>query len=355
MNQKTRLSEAFQLRTPDRPPILGGWLRAPETIREIVGCSEEAYYQDPVFWGVEAERTLGSDGVMRTFQPKRPGAYRKVDHKTLEARAAFTVDQVLEEIRALPDPEDLEQSFDFEAAYAEFITEYRRVQAMCAPLLWCPAGWDVVPKALWYERYGFETAFTVLMRHPQAYARLIRVSAHIARQRASLHAKAIQEGIAPLGILTGEDLCSQLGPMVSPEFLRREYFPWVEYAIEPLRAVGAKLVWHCDGDYRKLVDDVLATGMAGLQGFQRECGMDLEWIVDLRTMRGDPLLLFGPLSVTRTMPFGTPEDVREEVRWAMETCRGVASLVFLPSNTITPDIPLANILAFCDEVRSSSW
>lgn len=355
MDHRTRLSAAFRLRTPDRPPILGGWLRAPDTIREIVGCSEEAYYRKPVHWGIEAERILGSDGVIRTFHPVRRGAYRKVDQETLEARDAYTVDRVLEEIKALPDPQELQAGFDSEAAYADFIDEYDRVQSMCAPMLWCPAGWEVVPKALWYERYGFETTFTTMMRHPGEYARLIRTSAHIARQRASLHARAIADGIAPLGILTGEDLCSQQGPMVSPEFLRREYFPWVEYAIEPLQQVGAKLVWHCDGNYRKLVDDVLATGIAGLQGFQRECGMDLEWIVDLRTRDSEPLLIFGPVSVTKTMPFGTPQDVRDEVRWAMETCRDKASLVFLASNTITPDVPLVNIRAFWDAVRSSQW
>ena len=71
-------------------------------------------------------------------------------------------------------------------------------------------------------------------------------------------ARAIRDGLHPRALLTGEDICSQQGPMVSPKFLRREYFPLLEYVWEPLRDVGAKLVWHCDGDYRPLLDDVLA-------------------------------------------------------------------------------------------------
>ena len=93
----------------------------------------------------------------------------------------------------------------------------------------------------------------------------------------------IREGVHPRAILTGEDLCSQQGPMVSPDYLRQEYWELVEYALEPLLDVGAKVVWHCDGNYRPLLDDVFAAGIAGLQGFQRECGMELEWIRDLRT------------------------------------------------------------------------
>ena len=64
--------------------------------------------------------------------------------------------------------------------------------------------------------------------------------------------------------------------------------------------------------------------------------MDLSWLVDLRTRGGDPLLFFGPLSVTETLPHGTSDDVRAEVRRAMDLCRDRASLVFFTSNTITP-------------------
>jgi uroporphyrinogen-III decarboxylase len=143
--------------------------------------------------------------------------------------------------------------------------------------------------------------------------------------------------------------------MVSPGFLRREYFPLLEYVWEPLLEVGAKLVWHCDGDWRALLDDVLACGAGGLQGFQRECGMELEWIVERRTWEGDPLLIFGPMQVTTTLPHGTPQEVEDEVRRAMRVCRDKASLVFFTSNTINPDVPLRNIRAFWDAVIGSRW
>ena len=167
-----------------------------------------------------------------------------------------------------------------------------------------------------------------------------------------MRARAVREGLHPRAILTGEDLCAQKGPMVSPAYLRREYFGLLEYALEPMLEVGAKVVWHCDGNYLSLLDDVMACGIGGLQGFQRECGMDLEWIVDRRTRDGDPLIIFGPLSVTTTLPHGTPEDVRAEVRRAMDLCRDKASLVFFTSNTINPDVPLENIRAYWRAVTS---
>jgi hypothetical protein len=261
----------------------------------------------------------------------------------------------LAEIEALPDPAALEADFDEKQAYAEFLTDHQAKQTQCGDLLWCPADFRLTPKALWYHEYGYEIALLMVGLHPDHVRKLIGYSGTKGRQRAILRARAIREGVHPPAILTGEDLCSQQGPMVSPDFLRREYFPWVEYALEPLVEVGAKVVWHCDGNYRPLLDDVLACGVGGLQGFQRECGMELEWIANLRTRDGNPLLIFGPMSVTTTLPYGTPADVRKEVQQAMEVSRDQASLVFFTSNTLTPDIPLENIRAFWQAVLNSRW
>ena len=83
--------------------------------------------------------------------------------------------------------------------------------------------------------------------------------------------------------------------------------------------------------------------------------MDLEWIVKRRTREGDPLLIFGPLSVTTTLPHGTPNDVRAEVGRAMDLCRDNASLVFFTSNTMNPDVPLENIRTYWSTVLESRW
>ena len=355
MNSRERLAKAFDLQVPDRPPILGGWLAAPGHIQVLAGCSEDEYWSDPFHWGLEAERVLGSDGVITVFRPVSRGSYRIVDHQVQEARAVYTPESILAEIDALPDPEEVKADFDEETEYAQLVADFRAKQARCGDIVWCKCDWELVPHLLWFTRFGHESLLMTIALYPHRYRKMMQVNAERAHQRAILWARAIREGIRPRAILTGEDLCSQQGPMVSPEYLRREYFPLVEYIFEPLLEVGAKIVWHCDGDYRILLDDIIACGVGGLQGFQPECGMDLEWIVNLRTHDGDPLLIFGPMPVTTTLPFGTPENIGAEVRRAMDLCRDRASLVFLTSNTITPDVPLENIRTFWRSVRESAW
>ena len=169
----------------------------------------------------------------------------------------------------------------------------------------------------------------VIGMYPDHARKFIDFGVGRGRRLAISRARAIQEGILPRAVFTGEDLCDQRGPMVSPAFLRREYFPKLEYVLEPLVEAGAKIVWHCDGNYTRLLDDILAVG------------------------DGDPLLNYGPMSVTKPLPHGTPEDVGSEVEWAIGACRDKASLVFFTSNTLTPDIPLENIRMLWDVVLSS--
>ena len=215
MDKKTRLAKAFNLETPDRPPILGGWLAAPGHIQTLTGCSDDDYWSNPFGWGLEAERVLGSDGVITIHEPVSRGEYRIVDGRVLEARARYTVDSVLAEIGTMPDPEELESSFDEEQEYKQFVAEFKARQAQCGDLLWCPADWDIVPQALWYGKFGYESALMTLALHPDRYRKLIQVSAVRGYQRAVLLARAMREGIAPRAFLTGEDLCGQRGPMLS--------------------------------------------------------------------------------------------------------------------------------------------
>ena len=48
MTHQQRLEAAFSLKTPDRTPVLGGWIACPEHIMEITGTTEDEYWDDPI-------------------------------------------------------------------------------------------------------------------------------------------------------------------------------------------------------------------------------------------------------------------------------------------------------------------
>jgi hypothetical protein len=334
---------------------MGGWLAAPSHIQTLTGCTEDEYWDDPFGWGVKAEILLGSDGVIDIFAPVTRGEFRIVDGQIMEERDHMPLEDVLADIESLPSSQEQLMAFDEDAAYESFVAEYRAKQSLLGPLWYCPSDWYLIPKAIPGWEYGYENAMLLIGLYPDHARKFIDYGVGRGRQLSILRARAIREGILPRAVFAGEDLCDQRGPMVSPRFLRKEYFPKLEWVLEPLVEAGARIVWHCDGDYRRLLDDVLTVGINGLQGFQQECGMDLEWIFEKRARNGDPLVIYGPISVTKTLPHGTPEDVKAEVEWAMRVCRDKASLVFFTSNTLVPDIPLENIQTLWDAVLGSRW
>jgi len=160
-----------------------------------------------------------------------------------------------------------------------------------------------------------------------------------------LTARAVREGLYPHAVLLGEDICTQRGPMIAVDFIEQYYIPQLRYGLAPLLEAGCRPVWHCDGDVRRLFDLLIDAGVQGLQGFQPECGMRLEELVQRRTRDGEPLLIFGPLAVTTELPVCTPDEIYAKVRQAIATCKGRAVLVLFTSNTINPDVPLENIRA----------
>ncbi|MBN1402765.1 MAG: hypothetical protein JXA74_18125 [Anaerolineae bacterium] len=351
MTPRQRLETLFAREAPDRTPILGGWIACPEHICALAGVSLAQYWADPEGVSIRAYQVLGDDGLISIFVPKHPHDFRCVDADTyLHARPDLTLEQALAEIEAMPGAAEIEADFDAEAEYAAFRAELLRIQARCGEMVYMPAQWRAGARISWYGDYGYENFFLIMGGYPEHARKLMEVGGAQGYCVGRLVARAVEEGLYPHAILLGEDICTQRGPMVSPAFIARHYAPQLAHGLEPLLRVGCHPIWHSDGDVRPIVDLLLDCGIQGFQGFQPECGLTLEYLVQKRTREGCALILFGPLAVTTELPVLTPAEIRQRVRRAIDYCHGRAHLALFTSNTINPDVPLENILAMHEEV-----
>ena len=346
-----RLEAVFAGETPDRTPILGGWISCPEHIAAIVGVSLDEYWEDPEGVSLTAYARLGTDGLISMTVPAHRDDFRIVDAATYaHARTGLSLEETVAQIEAMPSPEQIERDFDFEADYESFAAGLREWQGRCGEMVWMPAQWGAGAQASWWGPLGYENFFLIVGLYPKLGQKLMEVGGASGRCRCRLVARAVQEGLYPHAVLLGEDICTQRGPMISPDFLEQYYAPALRYGLEPLLEVGCKPVWHCDGDVRLLLDMLIDAGVQGLQGFQPECGLILDEVVQRRTREGDPLIIFGPLAVTTELPVWNPRQVFAAVEQAIEICRGRANLVLFTANTINPDIPLENVWAMYEAV-----
>jgi uroporphyrinogen decarboxylase len=69
----------------------------------------------------------------------------------------------------------------------------------------------------------------------------------------------------------------------------------------------------------------------------------------IRARFGKRLAFDGCLGTQTTFPFGTPEDVRKEVRRLAFDLDGMnGGLMLSPTHVLEPEVPIANIRSFFD-------
>lgn len=353
MSPRDRLETVFALGEPDRTPVLGGWIACPDHIARIAEVDLDTYWADTFDVSIEAYRRLGTDGLISIFIPASRDDFRCVDRDNYaKADRGQSLDEALAEIDAMPDPDELENELDFEESYGQFRDGLVAEQERCGEMVWMPAQWGAGAQVSWYREFGYENFFIIVAAHTDHARKLMDVGGARGRLRCRMIARAVSEGIYPHAMLFGEDICTQRGPMVSPDFLEKYYFPVLKRGLEPLLDAGCKPVWHCDGDVRPLIPMLLEAGVQGFQGFQPECGLTIDTMAALRTREGEPPVIFGPLAVTTELPVCTPAEIRDKVRHAVRVCReNGAGLCLFSANTINPDVPLENIVAMYEAAR----
>jgi hypothetical protein len=351
VTKRERILRALHFEEPDRIPLLGGWIIDDSHHIAITGCTDEAYWQDPTKYSIKAHRALDVDGMIQVLAPKVPGGYRNSEYFSQELLESVyeryrTPEDVLAFVRSQPEPEELARAFDAEAWRDEFRIDILAQRERMGDMVYMPTLWGIVhPEFEQYWKFGYENYLLFMHLYPEAADRFFAGLAAVARRKADVVAGLYQElDMVPLTLI-GTDICGGGGPLISPGCLCEFYFPHVRRSLEPLHEAGVKTVWHSDGDFRPILEDILSCGVSGFQGFQEEYGVDIADIARHRTVDGEKLVIFAGPSVTTTLPFGTVDDVERDVERVIDALAGKCALFILPANNVLPDCPVENILA----------
>jgi hypothetical protein len=352
MTSRERVLAQIEGREPDRVPLMGGWFHGVDNLASLAGMSVERYLAAPAESLVLANRALGVDCMIRAIVPTRRDQIRT--SQVLDGSFPDQEPEVLKrEAERVPESAaELRRALDLgavERAYRDYFAEWTR---LLGDIVLVPTFWEAVPKFELFGVYGYSAHMAAIGLYPEHVGRLHWKAAVEARARNEVLVSAMRDFAIPPLLFTGSDICNNAGPMCSVAFLRRHYFPHVKIALEPLFDAGISVVRHCDGDVMPLVDDFIDVGYAGFQGFQYECGVDPFDIAERMRARGRRPLFFAGLNVTRTLPFGSVDDVRSEIDYVLDFTRGGEGLFFFTSSSIGPEVPLGNVTFAYDYVAS---
>jgi len=155
------------------------------------------------------------------------------------------------------------------------------------------------------------------------------------------------EGLIDITQVT-DDLGTQNGPMISPATFREFYRPHMQRFIDLAHSFGIKVFHHDDGAIRVFIPDLVEMGIDILNPMQWTCpGMELE---GLKRDFGGDLCFHGGIDNQRILPFGTPNEVRAEVRHNIDALASDRTgYILAPCHNIQPITPVENIIAMYDE------
>ncbi|OPZ85867.1 MAG: Uroporphyrinogen decarboxylase (URO-D) [bacterium ADurb.Bin429] len=279
--------------------------------------------------------------VPRELDSIRAGSLQEEGFTEVEPEA------ILERAEAIPDSEDdiLRTRFDAGAVEMEFREHFSRMTGAMEDIALVPTIWAAPANFSLYFTYGYVAFLSAVALYPEAVARIYWEDGILSRERNHHIIRLWKEfNLIPL-LFTGDDICTNDGPMVQPEFLREAYWPHVAHALAPYLEAGIRCIHHCDGNVMPLVDDMVAAGFTGFQGFQYECGVDIYDLRQRHGLHGEEMLIMGGLSVTRTLPFGTPDDVCREVDYCLDATDGGRGFLLFTSNVTGVEVPPANLEA----------
>lgn len=145
-------------------------------------------------------------------------------------------------------------------------------------------------------------------------------------------------------ILTSDDMGTQTGLQFSPRTYRQLLKPrHAKYWDMIHSKTDAPVMLHSCGSIYEILPDFIDMGIQIINPVQtRAVNMQPE---KLKKEFGAHLAFWGGVDIQEVMPFGSPEDVRNEVKHLFETLGKGGGWVLCPAHNLQPEIPPENIIA----------
>ncbi|MBN1589024.1 MAG: hypothetical protein JW888_05885 [Pirellulales bacterium] len=151
-------------------------------------------------------------------------------------------------------------------------------------------------------------------------------------------------------LMLGDDFGTQKGPFMSPDMWRKFLRPGFQAFVELGHQHGTKVAHHSCGSIKAIIPDLIDCGLDILNPLQPDV-VDMDH-AELKQTFGDKLCFHGSMSIQKTLPFGTPDDVRNEVRKRFETLGPQGGFIYCTAHNIQADTPIENIEALFEAYQT---
>lgn len=151
-------------------------------------------------------------------------------------------------------------------------------------------------------------------------------------------------------VYVADDLGAQNGPLFSPQAYRKILKPRQKKLFETIKhGSDVKILYHTCGAVVEFIDDLAEIGVDILNPVQTSAaGMEAKI---LKARFGNKVCFWGGVDTQNTLPFGTPAQVKEEVKRCIDIFAPGGGYVVAAIHNIRPEVPPENIVAMVEAVH----
>jgi hypothetical protein len=268
----------------------------------------------------------------------------------------LTVEDNLEEFGPISDQELAHFEREAKRLYTETDTDGQGPRAILAnfggtafgDIALVPAPWLKNPKGI---RDVEEWYVSTVLRRDHVYA-IFNRQCEIALDNLAKLYQVVGDRVSAV-FVTGTDFGTQKGPFMSNKAYRDLFMPFHKRVNGWIHEHTAwKTFMHTCGSIVALIPDFIEAGFDILNPVQCSAtGMDP---LELKRRFGDQVTFWGGgVDTQHTLPFGTPEQVRQEVRERIRVFGPGGGFVFNTIHNVQAGVPAGNLVALYEAVQEA--
>lgn len=206
---------------------------------------------------------------------------------------------------------------------------------------------DIIVHPSQYLR-GFERWYTDFILQPELISALLDKLLEI---RIGLTERVLLEVGDLVDVVScSDDVADQLGPQISPKMYRKFIKPRHQRYFESIhKLTSAKILYHSCGAVSRLIPDFIDMGVDFINPVQVSA-TDMD-TASLKRTFGKEIGFWGAVDTTKVLPFGSVDDVRQEVRRRIADLAPGGGYVLAAVHNIQPNVPPQNIIAMYQEAK----
>ena len=141
------------------------------------------------------------------------------------------------------------------------------------------------------------------------------------------------------------------GLIFSPDFLRKEFFPFAAKIVNLQKQLGYKVIFEMEGDTRIVFDDIVSSGSDGYATIEELSGMSAAWIKS----KYPKLTIAQMIDSAQLLTYGDKEQVIDKTKDMVKLARKYNGVLIGSSGDINEEVNIANAMAMFETINNSNF